>query len=377
LTDQFDLLPIIGGERTAGDIRAIEHPILASIHTIWLREHNRIADWVCATNPSCDDECAYQTTRRLVIAEMQNIIFGEWLPIIIGDTLMRESGLHTPPVQEDLYDSTLDPSIVNSFGAAAFRFGHTLLQGTTCMISNTGEVSTYELKDNFNNPAIYEQNEGEAMEEILKGTTVQPSQAFDRFVIDDVTNFLFLGSEEGAVGSRGSDLIARNIQRGRDHGIPGYVEFRRLFGLSDIPSFDVRPKEISPSRWALLQSVYSDPSQIDLFTAGLLETVEEGVVGPTFGLIITNQFKRLKFADRFFFTHSGQAGSLSAAEFKWARSRTMRDILCDNTNIERLQTNVFLDNNSVRWSCERVRNLPFPKLPHHSRRHGPPHHPRL
>lgn len=37
-------LPIIDGFHRAGDIRAIENTILASYHTIFLREHNRLCD---------------------------------------------------------------------------------------------------------------------------------------------------------------------------------------------------------------------------------------------------------------------------------------------------------------------------------------------
>ena len=58
------------------------------------------------------------------------------------------------------------------------------------------------------------------MEAILNGMMGQNAESYDVNVVSDVTESLFAN-----VGL-GSDLVARNIQRGRDHGLPGYNEFR-------------------------------------------------------------------------------------------------------------------------------------------------------
>ena len=59
------------------------------------------------------------------------------------------------------------------------------------------------------------------MEAILNGMMGQNAESFDVNVVSDITESLFAN-----VGFPGSDLVARNIQRGRDHGLPGYNEFR-------------------------------------------------------------------------------------------------------------------------------------------------------
>ena len=77
----------------------------------------------------------------------------------------------------------------------------------------------YRLKDNFFDPAVYVAQ----MEAVLNGMIEQGAEAFDINVVSDVTESLFPNQTSGFLGS---DLVARNIHRGRDHGLPGYNEFR-------------------------------------------------------------------------------------------------------------------------------------------------------
>jgi peroxidase len=129
----------------AGDNRVNEQIALTLMHTVWLREHNRIAAVLQTTNAQASDEQLYQEARRIVWAEMQHITYNEWLPIVLGPTYMDKYGLY--PLQgpgRDFgstheYNSSINPSILNEFATAAFRFGHSLLPAQLRYKSNNQE----------------------------------------------------------------------------------------------------------------------------------------------------------------------------------------------------------------------------------------------
>ena len=103
----------------------------------------------------------------------------------------------------------------------------------------------------------------------MVGAANQIAPAADLQVNDATRNKLFMQVEKD---KRPGDLPARNIQRGRDHGIPGYDKLRQACGMADIVGRQ-KPKEISAENWRKLMNTYNgDPSQMDGFTAGLAET---------------------------------------------------------------------------------------------------------
>lgn len=57
------------------------------MHTIWLREHNKIAQQLSNLNPRWTDETLYQEARRIVIAQIQHITYNEWLPTVLSNYL--------------------------------------------------------------------------------------------------------------------------------------------------------------------------------------------------------------------------------------------------------------------------------------------------
>jgi len=79
---------------------------------------------------------------------------------------------------------------------------------------------------------------------------------------------------------------------------------------------------------------------IDPFTGALFETPLEGAeVGPTNGKIIAEQFKKLKFGDRFFFHHKreGNVKSLETTIHKNILRRTLSSVFCDNIPVKSKQ----------------------------------------
>ncbi|KAF2347540.1 hypothetical protein FHG87_021706, partial [Trinorchestia longiramus] len=105
-----------------------------------------------------------------------------------------------------------------------------------------------------------------------------------------VTNRLFAQN-----GSFGMDLVALNIQRGRDHGLPPYNRWREICHLPPASSFQEFADVMLPEDAERLSSLYAHVDDVDLFIGGLLEKPKAGsLLGHTFLCIVGDQFARLR-----------------------------------------------------------------------------------
>ncbi|XP_078581341.1 eosinophil peroxidase-like [Branchiostoma floridae x Branchiostoma japonicum] len=344
MAEDFECDEFTGSETCsqAGDVRVNEQPGLTSMHTVFLREHNRIARGLCRLNPRWDDDRVFYETRKIIGALMQKITYGEFLPRVIGPAAMAANQLRL--VSNGFYrgySASVNPTIFNVFATAAFRFGHSLVQNSFNRFAadfTQGSTCPFELAFAFFNPSHIFDNAQGGPDSILRGLTAQSHQDFDRFMVSGLTKRLFAVP---AGSDRGLDLAALNIQRGRDHGLPGYNAWRARCGLRRAARIGDLAREIPDAiTRQKLGSLYSHVDDIDVFVGGLAEeSVSGGVVGPTFACLIGIQFQNLRKGDRFWFENPGQFSSAQLAEI---RKASLARILCDNTDgTTQMQPDVF------------------------------------
>ncbi|GLV44597.1 uncharacterized protein CBL_13471 [Carabus blaptoides fortunei] len=340
----------------SGDNRAPEQPALTAIHITWIREHNILARKLSELNQQWSDEKVYQETRRIVGAMIQHITYREFLPIILGHEVMKLFDLQLlPKGYNNGYDPNVNPSPANAFTAAAYRFGHSLVQ-------NSFVRSDRFHRPLFNNVSLHDEqsNPGNiwssgSVDRLLLGMCNQPSQKRDEFISDELTNHLF----QSPGFPFGMDLAAINVQRGRDHGIPPYTAWRGPCGLSPVRNWTDLHRVMSPETAQRFRSLYISVEDIDLYSAGLAERpVRGGLIGPTFACIIAQQFSNLKKGDRFWYENGDFESSFTLGQLQQIRQITFAQIICETmVEVDTIQPFVFLSPDNFQNEREKCRNL--------------------
>ena len=314
----------------AGDVRANENPGITSLQTLFVREHNRIAADIAARNPRLNDEEIYQKARQKVIAELQWIVYNEYLPALLGSNAM--------PVYRG-YSPRVNPSISNEFSTAAYRFGHSMLDDEVGRLNDDGtetDGGPLELAMAFFNPTVFDaslpNHEGD-IDVFLKAEISGLAQEVDVYLNDGVRNFLF-----GPPGAGGLDLAALNIQRGRDHGLADYNTMRAAYGLPKVTRFSQITSDAALA--AQLEATYGDVNKVDAWIGGLAENhVAGGSVGPLFTKVIVDQFTRLRSGDRLYFE-----AWMSRSDIAAIKRTSLASIITANTALTTVQRNVFTMN---------------------------------
>lgn len=274
----------------AGDVRANENPVLLSLHTIFLREHNRRANELALRHPRWDDERLYQEARRWVGALMQAITFEEYAPRLLGAGTLPPYGGYRPEV-------AADPSV--EFAAAAFRFGHSQMGPTLFRNAPNGErfrFSDVSLKAGYFATPLYEQADG-GPGAWLTGAAEFPAEPVDLAIVDDLRNYMFGGLRGGL------DVATMNIAVGRESIAGTFNDLRRALGLPPVANFAQLTDDASLVRD--LRRLYDSVDRVDPWIALLAESSNESmdrsVDGLTLRTVLAEEFLRLRDGDRFYY----------------------------------------------------------------------------
>lgn len=318
----------------AGDFRANENAVLTSMQTLMVREHNRLVEDMAITykddfagmSAGQKDEFLYQAAKKVVGAQVQAITFNEYLPAL-GVSINSYSG----------YDDSVDPTAKNEFATAGFRLGHSQISGTVSRLNADGTTHAagdLNLFQAFFNPDAFLETEVDA---IFQGLASKVQQKTDAKVNDDLRNLLF-GPPTAGPFLNGSDLVALNIQRSRDHGLGAYNDTRVAYGLSAMGSFADITDDVDMQQ--TLANVYGgDINAIDLWVGMLAERHAPGAsVGELVETILAEQFERLRDGDRFWHENDTdfiEGGVLAQAGYDQAYfdTFTLGQLISNNTDI--------------------------------------------
>jgi hypothetical protein len=283
-----------------GDIRCTENSMLFSWHTLFLREHNRLAREYLANNPGALDEEIYQNARIRNIMQYQSIIWDFYLPYLLGRNTFAEL------TGEYEYNPYLDPQTNLFFTGAVYRYGHSGVPAELNFLDGNGNevFSPLQFRAAFENPGIIT-SDPRRIDSIFIGQASLVHDVLEQRVVDEIRDFLFTNVGFGIDGE-GFDLISRNIQRARDHGLVSFNFYREAFGLEpyecnrEIDCFRNLTGENEVAQQLL--DLYGTFDNIDLWIAGMAEkNYKDSLLGETFTVAMAEQFNRIRNADRLWY----------------------------------------------------------------------------
>uniref|UniRef100_A0A3B4V6A4 Eosinophil peroxidase n=1 Tax=Seriola dumerili TaxID=41447 RepID=A0A3B4V6A4_SERDU len=290
--------------------RTNENIGLTSLHTLLMREHNRLARALAKLNP---------TGRRETLPggpQDHGGYFQDYLLHIVGPDFIRQALFHL----SWFYDETWTPASPMCSPQACLRFAHLMVQPFMFPFFAPWRIVLKVWPRALILCGV---------DPILRGlVAVRPSLTAEISMNEDeLRDRLFKFSAELAL-----DLGALNMQRGRDHGLPGYNKWRKFCGLSQPRNLAQLAKVMNNTDLAKnLLDLYGTPDNIDVWLGGVAEPfVRGGRVGPLFACLIATQFQRIRQGDRLWWENEGV---FTEAQRESLRETSLARIMCDNTGI--------------------------------------------
>ncbi|KAI6231399.1 Peroxidasin [Aphelenchoides besseyi] len=307
-------------------------PGISALHTLWTRQHNRLATQLKILNRRWNDERIFEESRKILIAQLQHVTYNEFLPVLLGQESIKRYELRLKSTGFDSsYDMNLSADALNEFAVLVSALAFSLLPN-----------QRIKLTQQFNNPDYLLQRGG--FEKLVHELITNPIEKTGPKLAAEFRGE-FLASH---VTGLGLDLAAINLKLGRDHGLPSYVTLRRHCGFGRIYTFnDLKSEWLSAELVTKVSQIYDSVDDIDLLIGALAEKPKNGaVVGSTMACILGNQFYRTARADRFWYENFFANSAFSEKQLSEIRKFSLARLLCDVGDQSLVQPQAFLRSDS-------------------------------
>ncbi|XP_063703454.1 peroxidase-like [Culicoides brevitarsis] len=320
----------------SGDPRVNSNPYSMALHTIFLRSHNKIASELTKRHPQWTDEELFYMSRVLNTILYQKIIYEEWAPIVLGREAAERILLTAVTTETD--------QVSNEFATVGIRFYNTMFPGDLIlseeMSNDVNERGDNEDTELFKLQDVQYKKETKkhTIDKIMSAVTRQHAMRLDTSYVDDLSNQLFrtIHSEGEAFGS---DSLALDIQRSRDHGLQSYIKYVNHCKDLEITSWEDLEAVMETKDINILRNIYASYHDIDLIVGALSEKAVPGAtVGPTMQCLIEDQLTNARLHDPYFYKKIMKETGVQ----KTASHSTSTKLLCGTTLMAKVQQNVFL-----------------------------------
>ena len=268
------------------------------------------------------------------------------------------------------YNSNVSPQITGEFATSAFRMGHSLMRQSLDRSNIYQNFSTnnaggppgpgrnlyfqaYNLYQSFFQSDMAYNSNTEGLNGILLGILNDPAWRFGTYGTGLQNNLFQTTFPNGTTYA--IDLLAFNINRGRDHGLQPYINYvKQCFNITINTFADLVPKFMNQQSIQQLQAVYSDVRDVDFYAGGLKENiVPNWTIGPTFGCIISNQFSKIKTGDRFWYENGPNTSptAFTLNQLQQIKNVTLAGLICNNYDIFTIPKQAFYLSSRYEFHC--------------------------
>jgi len=328
----------------SGDSRVDENLFLTALHSLYFRNHNRIASWLKLQNPLWNDDQLFFKARDINIGAFQQQVYEEYLPETFLKHYLKKYLGHY-----EGYQITVDPRITTS-SDIAFRVAHSQISLPPYLFNEQCDLirinGTLGLPPQSRPNCIFSTFRFLGGKAVLQSGLVQQAQIITGKINDLVRNAAFQSANGQNTAIFNLDIETLNILRVRD--------FRTL-NLNDLRSFWIgeslydkkgcfRSEPLDPIQCFLfitnnvtkaedLRSVFHHVDQIEAFI-GLMfdETGDVDEFGELMSAIVLSQFKRTRSADPNWY----QIFPYTQEELKFVYE-SVADILENNFSVPKIQ----------------------------------------